>query len=89
MKPTLYTSLVTMRKEHNHNLYLPYLYQRPVLSSSRKLTKELLLHITLATEEMSQKSEGSRVQIDSMAATVPIDFHSAIGLSGTLGSFAS
>jgi hypothetical protein len=42
-------------------MYLPYLYQRPVLSSGRKLTKELLLHITLATgrREPGEKTEGS------------------------------
>lgn len=39
-------------------MYLPYLYQRPVLSSGRKLTKESSLDIDLATASDGEKGCG-------------------------------
>jgi hypothetical protein len=43
-------------------MYLPYLYQRPWLSSGRKLTKEYAFYtITLATRE-ARREKKTRVQ---------------------------
>lgn len=53
-------------------MYLPYLYQRPVLSSGRKLTKEYVLWtITLATDAEEEKR--TRVQ-DSRATERTVQF---------------
>jgi len=43
-------------------MYLPYLYQRPVLSSGRKLTKEYALWtITLATDAEEKREQGFKI----------------------------
>ncbi|KAH0285968.1 hypothetical protein M436DRAFT_66777 [Aureobasidium namibiae CBS 147.97] len=49
-------------KDEFKDVYLPYLYQRPVLSSGRKLTKEYaLLTITLATDAEEKREQGFKI----------------------------
>jgi hypothetical protein len=54
------------------HMYLPYLYQRPVLSSGRKLTKEYAFYtITLATLRRGRQKRNRNKGSDS-SATKPI-----------------